>query len=454
MTEATPQTERDGATSRRRALAALAGTVGLVGLTACDSTAAPAPGPTGGSGAQGGRVSVADVRQYGAVGDGATDDSAAIAAAIAAASEGDEDLDGGVVYFPWGQYAVASALEVPAHVYLRGDTPYGCRIVCTSDDVLDAFVVMGRPEEISTYTGIENLTVDSNRRAKVGIYLYGPQEGSGLNRVSAVNSTVTGVHVDTENVVGASNMLEIARSWIWVDGDEGLHGLYLTGGTCTVRGTTFVSTNRSGAAPAGSAGIVAVGAQFVADNVNCEQWDAGFDLTRCAAELRSVSTFFCGTGVRVSEDSTDHRLHVVNASFDDTSVADVDDRGNGLSVRRANNYEAFGAIGNDRAFQYGQRALGAQQIYQSDSARAAIGFTSPASGDTTTVKTSVLTGGQWRVASVVDVDGTNGPASSAWNGAHLRLGAYHLWVDGQDRLRVKEGAPASDADGVVVGTQG
>jgi hypothetical protein len=44
------------------------------------------------------------------------------------------------------------------------------------------------------------------------------------------------------------------------------------------------------------------------------------------------------------------------------------------------------------------------------------------------------------------VDGT-------WNGGTFLLGAYRLWVDGSGRLRVKNGAPTSDTDGTIVGTQ-
>lgn len=35
----------------------------------------------------------------------------------------------------------------------------------------------------------------------------------------------------------------------------------------------------------------------------------------------------------------------------------------------------------------------------------------------------------------------------------MRLGAYRLWVDGSGVLRIKNGAPSSDSDGTVVGTQ-
>lgn len=46
---------------------------------------------------------------------------------------------------------------------------------------------------------------------------------------------------------------------------------------------------------------------------------------------------------------------------------------------------------------------------------------------------------------------TNGP--SAWNGGHITMGAYHLWVDATGKLRIKNAAPTSDTDGTVVGTQ-
>ena len=43
--------------------------------------------------------------------------------------------------------------------------------------------------------------------------------------------------------------------------------------------------------------------------------------------------------------------------------------------------------------------------------------------------------------------------AGTWNGGNLRLGDYRLWVDATGDLRIKNGDPASDTDGVVVGTQ-
>lgn len=39
-----------------------------------------------------------------------------------------------------------------------------------------------------------------------------------------------------------------------------------------------------------------------------------------------------------------------------------------------------------------------------------------------------------------------------WNGTHLVMGTYHFWVDTSGKLRIKNGAPTSDSDGTVVGT--
>jgi hypothetical protein len=56
----------------------------------------------------------------------------------------------------------------------------------------------------------------------------------------------------------------------------------------------------------------------------------------------------------------------------------------------------------------------------------------------------------------IDVDHANSYVSignGAWNGQRLRLGTYQFWVDSSGRFRIKNGAPTSDTDGTVVGTQ-
>jgi len=40
-----------------------------------------------------------------------------------------------------------------------------------------------------------------------------------------------------------------------------------------------------------------------------------------------------------------------------------------------------------------------------------------------------------------------------WNAPHPIMGSYHLWIDATGDLRIKNGTPLSELDGVVVGAQ-
>lgn len=60
-----------------------------------------------------------NVRDYGATGDGETDDTAAISEAITAAAPTSAPT-GNTVYFPAGKYVVTSSLVVPPALALQG----------------------------------------------------------------------------------------------------------------------------------------------------------------------------------------------------------------------------------------------------------------------------------------------------------------------------------------------
>jgi hypothetical protein len=49
--------------------------------------------------------------------------------------------------------------------------------------------------------------------------------------------------------------------------------------------------------------------------------------------------------------------------------------------------------------------------------------------------------------------GTVQVSTGVWNTGPMRMGTFYLWVDSSGRLRIKSGAPTSDTDGTVVGTQ-
>ncbi|MFP4163863.1 MAG: hypothetical protein ACLFQB_11680 [Chitinispirillaceae bacterium] len=55
---------------------------------------------------------------------------------------------------------------------------------------------------------------------------------------------------------------------------------------------------------------------------------------------------------------------------------------------------------------------------------------------------------------VFEVSGGNSRLGGGdYNNGHIVLGNYHIWVDGNGDLRIKNGIPASTTDGTVVGSQ-
>jgi hypothetical protein len=59
---------------------------------------------------------ILNVRQFGAIGDGKTDDTPAFAKAFAAA----EQMGGTIVFVPTGNYLIEGTLDIPAHVVVKG----------------------------------------------------------------------------------------------------------------------------------------------------------------------------------------------------------------------------------------------------------------------------------------------------------------------------------------------
>ncbi len=78
----------------------------------------------------GGLEGVFNVKDYGATGDGVTDDTAAIQAAVDAALQAIDDADGngfyGIIFFPPGHYTVTASIEVPNSEHDRSIIFEGC----------------------------------------------------------------------------------------------------------------------------------------------------------------------------------------------------------------------------------------------------------------------------------------------------------------------------------------
>lgn len=393
-----------------------------------------------------------DVTRFGAAGDGTTDDAAAIRDAVAAVvAVHEKDGGGGIVYFPAGIYAVASPLELPKNVVLLGDGPIASRLLYTGGTT-DAFLTFGTDGRIATFTGVKSLWVDAQTNASTAIRLFGPQEGSTITEAVVTGATEVVVDVRSIGVEGGSNKFTVDRCWLWTHGDDGRAGVQLSAGSgpLTIRDTTVVGTNRTAAAPKLSAGVVAEQSLVTLDNVNVERFESHTYLDRTHADVRDPAGFFNRYGVRTSASSTGHTLLVSNADFDRAEQCIVDE-GSGVTLRYARSYWNESYTHDRRHFRRNFWEVGSANVYASDDKQATLGWTSPGSDDTSRFKLMALQNGKdWVESANIAGDGTFGSADADWDGAHLRIGRYHLWVDSRGRLRMKGSAPDFETDGSIV----
>ena len=116
-----------------------------------------ATGATGPQGPSGTLKTYFDVTNYGAVGDGNTDDTAAIQAAIAAAQP-----TGGIIFFPFGVYSISSALTCYTGVSFLGEGSEASFIQQTSTTA-------------NALVGVDVASISIQ-----GILIEGPATGSGI----------------------------------------------------------------------------------------------------------------------------------------------------------------------------------------------------------------------------------------------------------------------------------
>jgi len=137
-------------------------------------------------------ATILNVKDFGARGDGSSDETEAIAKALEQASR----LDGGIVYFPRGLYMVTSTLNIPPKTILRGER----------QDLVDLFWPDGKsilPAVIQgTHSfGIEDLTLHFSL-ARHGIVAdqAGPQAGDIFLRRVRIRLLLYSGHLKPEDI--------------------------------------------------------------------------------------------------------------------------------------------------------------------------------------------------------------------------------------------------------------
>lgn len=221
--------------------------------TTIAGTSSEVLGPIDDVGATGGQVF--NVKAFGAKGDGVTDDTAAIQAAIDAAGTNGY---GGRVFFPAGRYMISATLTVPYHhVFLQG-TSYGQDIEdygtmpsgalytngLSSIKVTSAFtpttpiIVFGTSGSTYYYQGggVSDLLISGSSAA-----LGSPQTATAGDAIDAYNVQMFDVHnviientngygvYETSNLPGGVSFARCDRVFTWLTGKTGIYfdsGMY------------------------------------------------------------------------------------------------------------------------------------------------------------------------------------------------------------------------------------
>ena len=128
---------------------------------------------------------------YGAKGDGATDDTTAIQAALTAAGA----AGGGIVWFPQGSYKTTGKLTVPAKVSLWGPTGLGTSVLLYH--ATDSILEYGTGSNIDVYQEIRGLTLYA-AQANTGYVISVTNAG---NRWLAVYNCYLGGSLGTGHII-------------------------------------------------------------------------------------------------------------------------------------------------------------------------------------------------------------------------------------------------------------
>lgn len=376
----------------RRALLISAG--GLLGLsattTATDGTAQAASDATTGS------LGIVNVADHGAKGARARDDSAAILSAIAAVAARDVGGDRtGIVWFPAGVYHCSEPLVVPKNITFMGESMEASKLVYTGPRRASPFITFGAPATININSGLVDMQVNAAARLPWAVLMYGPQEGSRISGAHVCGGTTGGVDVRSAGIEGGCNKFVVDRgSWIWTTGDGGRYGLKFddANGPLAIRDVTVVGTDRSGAPPQDSAGLYFNGGIQHVTNVNVERFESHTSIDGWSNFQGDTLSAYGGVSTYIRR----RRFPGADPSVR-YSVANLDSGGSvGTCIR-----DEHAGVTIESARAYSNR----------------------------------------------DID------SSAWNGPHMTMGAFHFWIDSAGRLRMKASSPESETDGAVVGAQ-
>ena len=443
-------------------------------------------------------VSVLD---FGAVGDGVTDDTAAINAAIASLPAA-----GGLVYFPPGRYACNITITKNG-VTLRGAGLCDWRNASNFHGLIpfvaaNPVVTVGNDTGYVTGVRLENLSIASpDGLGMCGLKLFGGAYGfqaDGLHIVGfrkyclwAQNgatypvtyshfnnftfSTGPSASIDANAAAvfayyatGAGSAFTTALFFnggqivfrtagaraFWLDGVQ-VYGsnIYIEAGGVTRQGLKFAKTYGGAQAPiffgenvtidsdTGSSIVVEghLASLFVPDYVRGKVNLDGLIENNAAATVNPGNSQDWSFYAQLLYANVQGSLLFPDPSSLTDTTAQIYGSG-AAGARRLN-------IAGDRVdIMHG--ALGLRLLSPAASSLSRFFQVDSLNGRTSEIRNS---GGELQIIPTPTFPARIG--DGAWNGSPMKLGNNFLWVDSTTRLRIKASAPTSDTDGTVVGTQ-
>jgi len=209
-----------------------------------------------------------DVRVYGAKGDSATDDTAAIQAAVNAVP-----ARGAIVFLPGGCYKISAAITAPLNgkVWFRGEG-LGTSILRQTNATADG-IVFTRDNYLTTGGGVSDMTIEAGAGLECGGFFGSGSSGTGL-RVTRANDNFVTNNLGINNfgtglaLVGCWNTCHANLRIMFTAGDAifiGRSGAIVAGGnsisTAKISNSGYAGTNT------GSVGvrITASGGEYLSD---------------------------------------------------------------------------------------------------------------------------------------------------------------------------------------------
>lgn len=405
------------------------------------------------------------VKDFGAVGDGVADDTAAIVAACAASNS---------IEFPTGTYKITASIEPGANKYLHFSN-----VTILSSVAGPAFLIRGNTDVV-TFSG--DVLIDcQNTAGSVGLK---------IQATSAIASPATTNTFDQLFVRNATIGVHL-----YSDGNQGIYynDFYRVQVQDSTKGI-FLETAGGGASQrevnANHFGMVTLQRCVDALTLN-GTWGNYFDFveaeTNTGIAINLVNAFSVGiNGGWIEGNTTNLSIGnvpnvygvYIKASIDsaldsaDTKFVYTPSEDRSIIIENSQYAKWFGRAGfeervdigdygvaaNDQGNSpdgYGRLRVTASQDFFRLSSGSPLFFMRARTG--TEGWYFGLDNGATRLLDLqrsrAVLDTRLALANSAWDKNQLTLGAYYLWVDATGRLRIKSGAPVSDTDGTVVGTQ-